>query len=184
MEAGSYPVELSETLEAQAYNPFDGTLAGSFSAHPHLDPLTGEQHAICYEGGNLDVIRHVVVDASGRTIREEPIPVAHGPMIHDCAITARYVVILDLPVTFSMKAMIGGHGLPYRWNPDHRARVGLMPRNGSAADILWCEVDPAYAFHVANAYDALDGTVVLDVCAYGTMFDGQPRGAERRLPRA
>ena len=46
VEAGSFPVELSETLEEQRYNPFDGTLGGSFSGHPHRDPLTGEHHAV------------------------------------------------------------------------------------------------------------------------------------------
>jgi len=50
VEAGSYPVTLSDMFEDQAYDPFDGTLKGSFTAHPHLDPLTGENHAICYEG--------------------------------------------------------------------------------------------------------------------------------------
>ena len=34
VEAGSYPVELSDTLEEQVFNPFDSTLAGSFTAHP------------------------------------------------------------------------------------------------------------------------------------------------------
>ena len=27
-----------------------------------------------------------------------------------------------------MKTVIAGHGFPYRWNPQHPARVGLMPR--------------------------------------------------------
>jgi carotenoid cleavage dioxygenase len=36
VEAGSYPVELSDDLASQAYNPFDGTLAGSFTAHPRI----------------------------------------------------------------------------------------------------------------------------------------------------
>ncbi len=186
VEAGSYPVELSDTLEAQTYNPFDGTLAGSFTAHPHLDPLTGEHHAICYEGVDPGVIRHVVIDAQGKVIREEPIAVKHGPMIHDCAITSRYVVILDLPVTFSIKALIGGQSLPYRWNSDHAARVGLMPPDGKAADVIWCEVDPAYVFHVANAYDLPDGRVALDVCAFATMFADGARGpdaASRGLER-
>ncbi len=178
VEAGSYPVELSDTLETQAYNPFDGTLAGSFTAHPHRDPLTGEQHAICYEGRNPGEIRHVVIDAAGKVVREQPIAVEHGPMIHDCAITARYVVILDLPVTFSMRTLIGGHGLPYRWNPEHKARVGLMPRDGNAADIIWCDADPAYVFHVVNAYDLPDGRVTLDVCAYATMFAGKHGGPD------
>ena len=186
VEAGSYPVELSDTLEDQAYNPFEGTLAGSFTAHPHLDPLTGEHHAICYEATRADEIRHVVIDAQGRVVRELPIPVRHGPSIHDCAITQRYVVILDLPVTFSMQAVISGHSFPYRWNPDHTPRVGLLPREGGAADIVWCEVDPAYVFHVANAYDQADGTVALDVCAFARMFaestqgpDAVSRGLER-----
>ncbi len=186
VEAGSYPVELDETLDGQAFNPFDGTLHGSFSAHPHHDPLTGEHHAIAYAAGDLTTIRHVVVDAQARVIREEPIAVRHGPMIHDCAITGRYVVILDLPVTFSMKTHIAGHGFPYRWNPAHPGRIGLMPRHGTQDDIIWCQGATGFAFHVANAYDAADGTVVLDLCTYDTMFgdgaqgpDARARGLER-----
>ena len=180
VEAGSYPVELSEDLSAQAYNPFDGGLSGSFTAHPHRDPLTGEMHAICYEGRDPASIRHVAIDAHGAVIRETAIPVRHGPSIHDCGLTGRYVVILDLPVTFSMKTVISGHGFPYRWNPQHQARVGLLPRTGEAADIIWCDVDPAYVFHVANAFDTEDGRVALDVCAYDTMFDESRQGPDAR----
>lgn len=178
IEAGSYPVELSDDLDEQTYNPFDDTLAGSFTAHPHRDPLTGEYHAIAYEATDPNTIRHVVLSPDGRVIREEPIAVAHGPSIHDGAITARYAVILDLPVTFSMKAMIGGHSFPYVWNPEHRARVGLLPRHGGNDDVIWCDVDPAYVFHVANACDAADGTVVMDVVAYATMFAESRQGPD------
>ena len=186
VEAGSYPVELDETLGEQTYNAFDGTLEGSFTAHPHRDPLTGEHHAICYEATDPGTVRHVVIDASGRVTREEPVRVQHGPSIHDCAVTGRYAVILDLPVTFSMRALIGGHPFPYGWNPKHQARVGLLPRGGTDADVIWCPVDPCYVFHVANAFDAEDGTVVMDVCAYASMFEdgrqgpnGQALGLER-----
>ena len=180
VEAGSFPVELSETLDAQSYNPFDGTLKGSFTAHPHRDPLTGEQHAICYEATDPDTIRHVVLDPQGKVVREQPIVVRHGPMIHDCAITARYVVILDLPVTFSMKTLIAGHPFPYRWNSDHPARIGLMPRDGGEGDILWCAMEQAFAFHVANAHDLPDGRLALDLCAYDTMFVGDRGGPDAR----
>ena len=180
VEAGSYPVELSDDLSEQAYNPFDGSLSGSFTAHPHRDPLTGELHAICYEGRDPAMIRHVAIDASGKVVRETPIPVRHGPSIHDCGLTSRYVVILDLPVTFSLKTVISGHGFPYRWNPQHQARVGLLPRAGAAEDIIWCDVDPAYVFHVANAYDMDDGRVALDVCAFDTMFDESHAGPDAR----
>ena len=178
VESGSYPVELSDDLEQQTYNPFDDTLLGSFTAHPHRDPLTGEQHAICYEATDPNTIRHVVIDAAGRCIREEPIRVQHGPSIHDCMITRHYVIVLDLPVTFSMKKLIAGHSFPYGWNPAHQARVGLMPRDGKDADIIWCDVDAAYVFHPCNAYELPDGRVILDVVAHETMFAQSNHGPD------
>lgn len=180
VEAGSYPVALDHDLGAQAYANFGGTLEGSFSAHPHLDPLTGENHAITYDAMNPKELRHVVVDATGRVTRELVVPVANGPSVHDCALTHRYVLVFDLPVTFSMKAMLGGFRFPYRWNTQHTARVGLLPRAGTADEIVWCEVDPAYVFHVANAFDREDGAVVVDVCPYETMFDGGTEGPNGR----
>ena len=169
VEAGSFPVERSDTLEEQRYNPFDGTLHGSFTGHPHRDPLTGEHHAIAYDGSVWDAVRHVVVSAAGQVVRDVPVAVKHGPCIHDCAVTSRFVVVLDLPVTFSMRAVVGGHLFPFRWNPAHPARVGLLPRRGDAG-MIWCAVEPCFAFHVANAFDGVDGQVTLDVIAYPKMF--------------
>ena len=178
VEAGSFPVELSDDLDEQSYNPFDGTLGGSFTGHPHLDPLTGEHHAIAYDGGIWDAVRHVVVSADGKVVRDVPIAVEHGPCIHDCAFTARFAIVLDLPVTFSMRAVLGGHGFPFRWNPAHHARVGLLPRHGDAAGIIWCGLEPCFVFHVANAFDGDDGRVVLDVIAYPTMFASGANGLD------
>lgn len=176
VEAGSYPAILSDELETVAYSDFGGGLAGSFTAHPHHDPATGEWHAICYDAGAPNRITHVALDRDGRLLRELPIAVENGPSIHDCALTPQYVVILDLPVTFSMKALIGGHQFPYRWNRDHRARVGLLRRDGDARDLTWHDVDPCYVFHVANSFEDEAGRVVVDVCAYETMFDGEMAG--------
>ncbi|MCJ2037468.1 carotenoid oxygenase family protein [Methylobacterium sp. J-059] len=185
VEAGSYPVALSEDLETQLYDPFEGTLGGSFTGHPHRDPETGETHAIAYDGRIWDSVRHVVVSPAGRVVRDVSIPVEHGPCIHDCAITARFAVVLDLPLTFSMRAVLAGHRFPFRWNPAHRARLGLLPRHGTAADITWCALDPCFVFHVANAYDDADGRVVLDVVAYASVFASAGGGLDRpgRLER-
>jgi carotenoid cleavage dioxygenase len=186
VEAGSTPVVLDQMLGTVAYDDFGGTLRGSFSAHPHLDPVTGELHAMTYNPRDPTTIHHVVVAADGTVRREEPVRVSHGPLIHDCAITARFAVILDLPVTFSMSALIAGDLFPFRWNPSHPARVGLLPRGGAGSEVIWCDVDPCYVFHVANAYDADDGGVILDVAAYDKMFGetmvgpDAPRGAFER----
>ncbi|MBN8510849.1 MAG: carotenoid oxygenase family protein [Burkholderiales bacterium] len=183
VEAGGNPVRLDAELMTVAHDPFGGTLHHAFSAHPHLDPATGEQHAICYHARVHDTVWHVVVGADGRVRREEPIAVQDGPSIHDCMITPRYVVVLDLPVTFSTKTMLAGHSFPYRWNPQHQARVGLLPREGRGSETIWCEVDPCYVFHPANAFETEDGRVILDACVHDTMFDGAYEGpSSSRVP--
>lgn len=178
VEAGSTPVELGETLETLRYTDFGGTLHGSFAAHPHLDPVTGELHAVCYDVSNPTAIRYVAVAPDGRVRREVEIPVEHGPMIHDCAFTARFIIILDLPVTFSLEAAAQGHPFPYRWNPAHAARLGLLPREGGADDVIWCPIEPCYVFHAVNAYDTADGAVVLDVPVHDRMFSRSPAGPD------
>jgi 8'-apo-carotenoid 13,14-cleaving dioxygenase len=170
VEAGGFPVEVSEDLETRTHSDFNGTLGKSFSAHPHYDPETGEMHAICYETMHPETLWHKVVGVDGRVRRDEPIPVQHGPMVHDCMITPKYVIVLDLPVTFSMNAVISGVSFPYRWNDKHSARIGLLPREGSADDIIWCDVDPCYIFHPANAHETEDGKVVMQACVYDHMF--------------
>lgn len=178
VEAGTAPIELGETLESIAYNPFDGTLKGPFSAHPHADPETGELHAICYKGADQNQVWHTVVTPEGKVRREEPIAVEHGPSIHDCALTKRFVLVLDLPVTFSFGLLIAGHDFPYKWNPKHQARIGLLPREGRGDETIWCDVDPCYVFHVANAYDRDDGSVILDVVVHDTMFASSNQGPD------
>jgi carotenoid cleavage dioxygenase len=178
VEAGSTPIEIGETLETLRYTDLDGGLHGSFTAHPHIDPLTGEMHGICYDASNPTAIRYVVVTPEGKVRREVEVPVEHGPMIHDSAITRRFAIILDLPVTFSMETAMAGHPFPYRWNPSHQARVGLLPREGEAGDVIWAEVEPCYVFHVVNAYDAAEGKVILDVVVHDRMFSDSKAGPD------
>jgi 8'-apo-carotenoid 13,14-cleaving dioxygenase len=169
VEAGGYPVRINDELETIAHDPFGGTLKGSFTAHPHLDPETGEMHAICYQGDQATLIRHVVVGTDGKVRREEPITVKSGPSIHDCMITKHYVIIMDMPLTFSMKLLIAGQAFPYKWNPDHKPRIGLLPREGTNDDVIWCDIDPCFAFHACNAFETDDGCVIMDVCAHDSM---------------
>lgn len=170
VEAGGHPVEMSHTLETIAHNKFDGTLRNSYTAHPHQCPATGERHAICYRGDVMDTVWHTVLDRAGHVIREEAIAVQHGPSIHDCAITADHVLVFDLPVTFSVGKLIAGYRFPYQWNPEHRARVGVLARNAPADSIIWCDVDPCYVFHPANAFVDADGRIIVDVVTHDRMF--------------
>jgi carotenoid cleavage dioxygenase len=180
VEAGSRPVELTDELDTVGSCTFDGTLDGSFSAHTHRDPATGDLHAVTYHW-SWDHVRHVVLGPDARVRREVQVPVADGPMVHDCAITERHVVLLDLPVTFSMDAAAAGASFPYRWNPDHPPRVGLLPLDGEADQVRWFDAPSCYVFHTLNAYDAGDA-VVVDLVRHPRMFASRFNGPDEGTP--
>lgn len=70
-------------------------------------------------------------------------------------------------------------GLPYAWNPNYPARIGVMPREGEPT-VRWFEVEPCYVFHPVNAYSEVAPTgqelLVLDVVRYSKVFDVDRRG--------
>jgi carotenoid cleavage dioxygenase len=168
VEAGPLPYELTYELDTVGPCDFGGTLPGGFAAHTKLDHATGELHAIAYFWA-WDHVQHVVVGEAGTVVRTTDIAAPGGPMMHDFALTGRYVVLLDLPVTFSLNAVTEGRELPYVWNPEHQARVGLLPRDGSGP-VRWIEIEPCWVFHCLNAYDDGD-RVVVDLCQYSESFD-------------
>lgn len=182
VESGTLPVELTDELETIGTNGFDGTLAEGYTAHPKRDPHTGELHAVSYLWA-WDHVRYTVVGVDGRVRREVHVPVVDGPMMHDCAITENHVVLFDLPVTFDLDAAMAGTRFPYAWNPDHGARVGLLPREGEADAVQWFDVGLCYVFHPLNAYETEAGEVVVDVVRHPKMFDQDRRGPNEGLTR-
>lgn len=181
VEAGSLPVELSYELETVARTDLGGTLPGGFTAHPHCDPTTGELWAAVYSPA-WEHIQMVVVGADGRVRRSVDVPTPGRPMVHDCMITEKYFILLDMPVVLEIPEDGEISGFPYKWNPSYGARIGLLPREGEASDVRWCEVEPCYVFHPMNAYDTPDGKVVMDVARHPKMFATDDRGPNEGPP--
>lgn len=194
VEAGSYPVEMDAELNTVRHGLFNSKAELGFTAHPHIDPDSGEIHAVCYDAINRSVLNYLHIGTDGQLKKQVKIPVQHGPMVHDCAITQSKVIILDLPITFSYKRVIQGSQLPYLWNPKHQARIGLLPRDSKETDskshagkgdtVQWFNIDPCYVFHTCNAYDLQNGDVILDVIVHEKSFSQSIQGpAEQQQVR-
>ena len=176
VEAGGVPVELTYELETVGRNDFFGTLPGAFTAHPKVDPATGEMHAMTYAWAEwLDHVQYVRVGTDGRVNRTVDIRTPGMTMMHDMSITGKYIVIWDQPVTVDLNLAVKGY-FPFAWNPDYGNRIGLMPREGGNDDIVWVDVPLGYTCHPLNAYDTADGRVVIDHAMYDTMFSGDLNG--------
>jgi carotenoid cleavage dioxygenase len=181
VEAGGRPAELTDELDTVRFSDFDGTLRHGFTAHPKVDPATGELHAANYWWQRPDVIDYTVVGADGRVVHQVDIPVPGNPMVHDCSITETAMVLYDLPVLFDLPLAMEGYALPYGWSDEYGARLGVLPLRGSADEVQWFEIEPCYVFHPINAFD--DGTrVVIDVVRHPRMFATDRNGPNEGPP--
>lgn len=163
------PTEVRPDLSTVGRYDFGGALRSPMTAHPKVDPRTGDMVFFGYDITGPPWLRYHVVDASGALVRTEPISLNGPSMVHDFAITETHVVWLDLPVVYDF-SLFGTRPFPAEWKRDYPARVGVMPRDGGDADVRWIEIDPCYVYHPANAWDD-GGTVVVDVPRYGRAFD-------------
>jgi carotenoid cleavage dioxygenase-like enzyme len=181
VEAGARPYELTDLLETVGPSDFQGSLPGGYTAHPKRDPNTGELHAVSYYWAWGNQVQYSVVGVDGRVRRVVDIPVGGPVSIHDMSLTSSYAVIYDLPVVFSPEALAQGFSFPYRWSDGYESRVGLLPLEGGADDVVWCDVDPCYVFHPMNAYDE-GGTVVVDLVRHPKMFATHLIGPDEGAP--
>ncbi|UJW29314.1 carotenoid oxygenase family protein [Saccharothrix sp. AJ9571] len=168
-ESGPAPYELDGELNTLGPYDFGGSLDGAYTAHTKFDARADELHAVTYHPA-WDHVRHLVVDRSGRVVRTTRIAVADNPMMHDFALTERYVVVFDVPVTFDPQP---GRVVPYKWNVNHQARVGVMKRSGGP--VRWFGVDPVFYSHTLNAYEH-GHSVVVDLTTLPAPFEvaGKP----------
>lgn len=167
LEEGHLPTEIEPgTLATRGYCDYDRRIAGPFTAHPKIDPATGELIFFSYNasGPLTPALSYGVVDASGRVNRFERFDAPYASMVHDFIVTANHVLFPILPLTGSMERAMKGQP-PYAWEPDKGGYVGVMARNGKTSDIRWFRADSCYVFHVLNARD--DGSrIVADVMQY------------------
>lgn len=172
----SLPYEITNELETVGAYDFGGKLADSMTAHPKICPRTGELHFFGY--GNIfePHVTYHRADADGRLTINRPLEVPALTMMHDFALTASHVVFLDLPIVFDFDiAMSGDDVMPYRWNDDYGARLGVLRRDDPFGEVRWFDIDPCYVFHVANAYETstADGdSIVLQAVRYPELWRG------------
>ena len=167
LEEGHLPTEIEPgTLKTRGYVDYDRSIAGPFTAHPKVDPVTGELMFFGYnaKGPLTAALSFGSVNASGVVTRFERFETPYASMVHDFIVTENHVLFPILPLTGSMDRAMSGRP-PYAWEPEKGSYVGVMKRNGSPKDIVWFRGEACYVFHVMNAWE--DGNrIIADVMQF------------------
>lgn len=186
---GGPPHELDpDTLETMGARRFGGELRwiGSYSAHPCICPSSGDMFNFGVEFIPAPHLRVYRSDRAGKVRHYRSVSLPYVAMVHDFAITERYLVFLispiipdGIPIALGLKAF--GDGMKYR--PQRGSSFILIPRDGG--DIRRIECDAVLQFHLSNAFDDR-GDVVVDVITYdsGELLDCIARFRTSPLDRA
>ena len=154
-----------DTLETLGRFDWDGRLKSvTVSAHPKLDPRTGELLFYGYEASG-DASRDMafcVADAAGRLVSEEWFEAPYPGMVHDFAITEDYAVFPIFPTITELARMQAGG--PH-WMSDiaQDCWVAVVPRKTGVKDIRWFRRPGGQFFHVINAFNEGE-QITLDLC--------------------
>jgi carotenoid cleavage dioxygenase-like enzyme len=167
LEEGAFPYALTAELDTVGFDDYGGRLTTAFTAHPKLCPETGELHFFGYSFVPPYLVYHVL-DAKGQLVHSAEIQVPGPTMMHDFMITREHAIFMDLPVVFDLERAARGD-VPLHWDESYGARIGILPRFGTDAEVRWFEVEPCYVFHPMNAY-AEGSKVICDVGRHAHMW--------------
>ncbi len=168
MEEGHPPFELDPaTLESIGSWNFRGKLQTAMTAHPKIDPNSGEMVFFAYMATgpfNADVMVHKA-SADGQLTQSIHIPTPYPAMVHDFVITENYIVVPVLPITGSLERAMEG-GPAFAWEPEKGIHIAVLPRTATSADeATWLSMDICFAFHFMNAFEE-DGVIHVDACQF------------------
>jgi len=147
---------------------FDGRLGARlpFSAHPKVDPKTGELWNFGVSYGRTAVLHLYRVGAGGGLEARRDLPLPEPVYVHDFALTERHCVFCLGPAVFSPLAFLLGwksFADAFTWKPSVPTRILLVPRDGEEARTITTE--PFFQLHFANACER-EGQLWVDLARY------------------
>lgn len=149
------------TLETEGYSDFDGKMKNqTFSAHPKIDPLTGNMCNFGYAATGLltDDVSYMEISPAGELLFETFFKVPYYCMMHDFGITQDYAVFHIVPQTSNWDRLKANKP-HFGFDTSLPVWLEILPRHGSVSDMRWFKAPKTiFASHVMNAFN--DGSKI------------------------
>jgi torulene dioxygenase len=167
---------VAEPKKLFSYSTLIPEVQGQISAAHHQScPVTKELFNIVMSMGRTTTIKVISIDSNGHgtgygevTKRLHDGSPINAPYVHSFPLTSNYVVIPEYPLFFS------GNGLPlilegtieaaFEWDASAKTYFHIISRE-KKQHIATIEADPAFAFHMGNAWEDQEG-VHFECCVF------------------
>jgi all-trans-8'-apo-beta-carotenal 15,15'-oxygenase len=163
---GGPPVALDPaTLDTLGVEVFGGTVK-AFSAHPKIDPETGELFNFGIDYGAKTTLTPYRID-KGIVTRLPQVTLPYPVMNHDFVLTKNHLAFCIGPILVSpLKFLLGFSSFDgvLHWEAKRPTLILLVPRDGRGKPRI-IETDAFFQFHFANGFEE-DGALVLDLARY------------------
>ena len=142
------------TLDTLGPWDFEGAWKSqTFTAHPKIDPVTGEMIAFGYEATGLatDDLFIYTIGRDGKVKHEQRIKVPYVSIVHDCAVTQKHILLPFGGYVTSMDRLKAGK-IHWGWDATKPSYIGVLARDGDGKDIRWFKGPERCMMHTFNAY--------------------------------
>ncbi|ARN76473.1 hypothetical protein BST96_17340 [Oceanicoccus sagamiensis] len=192
LQETGYPFALNTRVEdgqlvldgSGDWDTFDGKLDTPFTAHPKIDPETGDWYTYSTHlmSGNI----HYSVLSEGKLKSHTQLLQAKPALsfLHDYYLTEHYSVFPDLSMRFDSKEIFGEHQSPFYFDADYKMRFGVIKRDHQQGDdIQWFTTDlPGHIWHTINAWEETRDDGGTDIVLYAPVFREYPSNVPIHTP--
>jgi carotenoid cleavage dioxygenase len=156
---------------------WDGEWEGPFSAHPRIDPVTGDMYNLIVDGSDRVLAGRITAD-----LRHSQASVHHfeGPSrtgwLHDFFLTENHLVFADISLRRNPAGLVGPEGSIFGFDPEYKMRWGVLPRDFHEGDtVQWFTTQEAGAvWHVINGWERTGAAGTTEIVLYSPAFGTYP----------
>lgn len=169
-EGGLPSVINPENFDYEGETDFGGVVPKflTFTAHPRIDPKTGDLFAFGFEKrppGNLRIFH--IERNNGKATELYKSPMDGFYMVHDSLLTENYFILLIPPMEYDVRAMMSGRNMSeaLRFMENKPTRLLAFPRDNKSGreQPVQIELPPQIMFHFGNAFETTNGEIVFEV---------------------
>jgi len=193
MKEDSPPTAMDpHTLETVGEWTFGGAMdAKTFTAHPKIDPISGDMAGFAYEAKGLatDDLAVYMFGKDGRQTRKWWFKSPVVSMMHDMAFTDKHIILPTTGMTTSKQWLESGK-IHWYYDPRMPVHVAIIPRDGDVKDIRWFRGTPQQAMLIHSTNARTEGSkIILDAPVAAGNFhpyfpdlEGHPYDQAARAP--
>jgi carotenoid cleavage dioxygenase-like enzyme len=157
------------TLETQGFDNLRQLESDApYSAHPKVDPKTGEIFNFGIAAGINAVLRVYKSDRTGNIIQQNSVQLDGLPLVHDFALAGQYLIFFVPPVRVNLlPAAIGlsSFSEALEWQPTKATNILIFDKE-TLNLVSRNETEPWFQWHFGHSYVDQDGLINIDFVRY------------------